>query len=242
MSFTSPNSREIDFLQSKDKSDEYMSHIRTLQLNEHVVVFDVGANIGAFSVSIAKHLHSNVQVYAFEPFQEPYEHLLKNITGLPIEAINNAVMSTEGSIVGSYLPNYTLLSGFYVDDNDKSALEAICGHDLNNEFTAIKENVTAVRLDKFMESRNINTIDILKIDVEKSELDVLYSIGDKLANINSIVAEVHENNLDNFISLLKTRFTNVIVGDKDLPKFCIETNKVPDVWPTELNTFIVFAY
>ncbi len=92
MQITSPNSKEVEFLQSKDKSDEYMSHIRSLTIRENAVVFDVGANIGAFSISIANHIGPLVRIYSFEPFQEPFEHLVRNVSGLPVETINKAVM------------------------------------------------------------------------------------------------------------------------------------------------------
>jgi hypothetical protein len=46
--FTSPNSREVEFLNSSDKKDEYMEHLMKLALPKDAVIVDVGANVGAF--------------------------------------------------------------------------------------------------------------------------------------------------------------------------------------------------
>jgi hypothetical protein len=53
---------------------------------------------------------------------------------------------------------------------------------LDHEFTVVNEEIPTVRLDSFVKERGIKVIDILKIDVEKSELAVLRSAGDALAH------------------------------------------------------------
>lgn len=238
---SAPNEKEMKFLQSKDKSDEYMQHLRLLDISDSPVVIDVGANIGMFSVSMAKHIGAHAKIYAFEPFHEPFEHLVKNVADMPVEPINKAVMAAEKTITGSYLPNYTLLSGFYVDEHDKAVLEELAHRALDKEFTVIKEEVEAIRLDTFMTSRGITRVDILKIDAEKSELDVLHSLGAMLANVQCIIAEVHELHIKDFVAILKGRYADVEVSVPDLPKFCLD-GTTPETWPTELNTYIVFAH
>lgn len=237
--FTSPNETEVAFLNSSDKKDEYMTHLRTLSFPPNATVLDVGANVGAFSKSIALHLGNEARVFAFEPFQEPFDHLSRNVSGLPVTCIRNGVGTQEGKLKGTYLPNYTLLSGFHVDGSDKAMLEQLAGKSLDTEFTGSVEEVDCTRLDSFMVANNIDRVDVLKIDVEKAELDVLLSLGDKLADVGCVVAEVHQPNLERFVEVLNGRFSTVIVGDKDLPKFCI--GHTPESWPDDLNTFIVFA-
>jgi FkbM family methyltransferase len=237
----SPNQKEIDFLQSKDKADEYMTHLQSLQFDGEVTVFDVGANVGMFSISISNHFGNDANVYAFEPFKELYDSLIKNTENLRVKHVNKAVMTKNEPIKGCYLPNYTLLSGFYVDQSDKENLELLANKSLDSEFTMIEEIVDAIRLDTFMEQNQIDKIDILKIDVEKAELNVLQSLGTRLENVKCVVAEVHEVNIEKFVEILRQQFKNVCIGEKDLPKFCLNDEQ-PSEWISELNTYIVFAY
>ena len=236
---SSPNTSEVSFLNSSDKKDEYMMHLRTLTFPTDAVVLDIGANVGAFSKSVANYLGSEARVFAFEPFQAPFEHLSKNVAGLPVECIKNGVGTQEGTLKGTYLPNYTLLSGFHVDGKDKEMLEQLAGKSLDVEFAGAEEEVECTRLDSFMAARGLDKVDILKIDVEKAELDVLLSLGDRLADVGCVVAEVHQVNLERFVEVLQSRFSTVQVGEKDLPKFCL--GHTPEAWPEELNTHIVFA-
>ena len=84
-------------------------------------------------------------------------------------------------------------------------------------------------------------MDILKIDVEKAELSVLQSLGDRLCDVKAVVAEVHNLHMDAFTALLKTRYNHIVVGAKEFPKFCMGGKPV-ETWPEDINTFIVFAY
>ncbi len=58
--------------------------------------------------------------------------------------------------------------------------------------------------------------------------------------IRCVVAEVHNENLEPFLSLLRSHFHHVEKGEKDLPKFTLK-GKAVEEWPDHLNTFIVFA-
>jgi ethanolamine ammonia-lyase small subunit len=75
----------------------------------------------------------------------------------------------------------------------------------------------------------------LNIDVEKAELDVILSLGSRLADITCIAAEVHAPNLKQFKEILEARFG----GEKDLP--CFLVGERPSEWSDSLSTYIVFA-
>ena len=134
-----------------------------------------------------------------------------------------------------------MLSGFHVG-NDKEALELLAGRKLDKEFSVINETVSCIRLDTFLQQEGItNKIDVLKIDVEKAELDVLLSLGSRLADVQCVCAEVHEPNLVRFKEILEARYGtgNVWVSDKDLPLFALDEK--PAEWDASLNTYIIFA-
>lgn len=239
------NKKEAEFLESSEKKDEYMEHIIKIGLQEKddAVVIDVGANVGAFSCAIANHLRSNSRIHAIEPFEQTHALLTSNTAfATQVKCHKLAIGTEEGDATGVFLPNYTLLSGFHVSDEDKKNLEKLAGRTLEDEFASATETVPCLRLDSFCKKNDLNgKIDVLKIDVEKAELDVLLSLGDRLKDVQCVVAEVHQPHLDQFRAILEARFGkgSVWVSEEDLPRFAL--NDDPEEWPDNLSTYIVFA-
>ena len=62
----------------KNKTESYVYKIKSKSKSQKIVVFDVGANIGIYSLGFSK--INNVTVYSFEPFVESYQFLSKNIS------------------------------------------------------------------------------------------------------------------------------------------------------------------
>lgn len=219
-----------------------MEHLVKCELPKNAVVVDVGANVGAFSCAISKHLGAEAQVYAIEPFMQTFNCLRQNTAAFAVNCKKTAIGTKEGDLMGSFLPEYTLLSGFHVGDSDKNELEKLAGRSLDKEFTVIEEKVQCLRLDNFLAQEGLaGKIDVLKIDVEKAELDVLLSLGDRLKDVGCVAAEVHEPNLAQFKEILEGRYgvDNCWISDKDLPKFALD--EVPADWKPDLNTYIIFA-
>ena len=243
----SPNPKELSFLNDSEKKNEYMSHIKSkLNFSQGSVIIDVGANVGVFSIQIAQYLSNlNPKIYSFEPFEKTFSCLESNTSSFaPIHCRQLAIGTKVGKRSGYFLPSYTLLSGFHVSEEDKLNLEKLAGGPLDEAFTLAEETVDCVRLDSFLETEGImGKIDLIKIDVEKSELDVLHSLGSRLADVKSIAAEVHEHTLKEFTEILEKRYghDNVWISPKDLPTFALNGQK-PSDWDDSLNTYIVFAH
>ena len=63
-------------------------------INEGDVIFDIGANIGCFSVPFAKKVGSNGKVYAFEPQKFIFNLLKENVECIELKNVqifNNAI-------------------------------------------------------------------------------------------------------------------------------------------------------
>lgn len=126
-------------------------------LNEASVFFDIGANVGIYSISVAKKF-SDIHIFAFEPVPETVEILKENIVrnnvASKISIFDEAVSNTDGFI------NLTLdfHSSNYVTNN-------------NSYYN--KKSVKTVTIDKFVEENKIENIDLMKIDVEGHEYNVL---------------------------------------------------------------------
>ncbi len=96
-----------------------------------------------------------------------------------------------------------LLSAFFID------------RDLDRIFQAEKVNCQLKKLSDVIRDNNINQIDLLKIDVEGSELDVLMGIeNEDWSKINQIVLEAHDigNQINNIKKLLTIQgFTKMVI-------------------------------
>ncbi|HSC87912.1 MAG TPA: FkbM family methyltransferase, partial [Polyangiaceae bacterium] len=67
-----------------DEIDEYFRH--GIQLSRGDIVFDVGANIGAFALHAAKRAGGGLRFYCFEPIPQVYEALERNFHTNPLLA------------------------------------------------------------------------------------------------------------------------------------------------------------
>jgi FkbM family methyltransferase len=128
-------------------------------LSNSATILDIGANIGLYSISIAKEL-SDCTVYAFEPVNSTYNILLKNISRNKFQERiipnKNAVGENESRII---ITN-TYDTGNYIQSLEKG--------------TSIKsELVDMITIDNYCLSRNIKNIDFIKCDVEGYEKNVL---------------------------------------------------------------------
>jgi hypothetical protein len=57
-------------------------------------------------------------------------------------------------------------------------------------------DVDVISLPEYLTGNGLRTVDILKLDVEGSELDVLEGMGERLPDVRIIVGELHETHVD----------------------------------------------
>tara|TARA_B100000989_G_scaffold90267_1_gene65288 strand:+ start:2635 stop:3477 length:843 start_codon:yes stop_codon:yes gene_type:complete len=135
-------------------------------INEGDTVFDVGANIGCFTVPMAKKAGLKGRVYSFEPQPFINKLLQENIHS---NNIDNVQIMKQG--LGFKKELYEL------EDIDYSLTGNFGGVGLttdNSSFTKIKSKrkykIKVIKLDKFLYLRKCN---FLKLDAENMDLDVL---------------------------------------------------------------------
>nr|ADU56252.1 31-O-demethyl-FK506 methyltransferase [Streptomyces kanamyceticus] len=194
------------------------------------MVFDIGANIGMFT--LFAHLERpGVTVHAFEPAPVPFAALRANAAqyGISGRVDQCAVSDETGVRKMTFYPDATLMSGFHPDAAARKELLRTLG--LNGGYTAEdvdgmlaqlpdsgEEIETAVvRLSDVIAERRIATIGLLKVDVERSERQVLAGVDEAdWPRIRQVVAEVHdvEGALDEVVALLRGHgFT--VVAEQD---------------------------
>lgn len=122
------------------------------------MIYDVGANIGEWS-RMARRFNPNAHIHMFEIVPQTYRQLLSNI---PIDEKmypNGFGLSNEyGKVLMKYCPHYPAISSSIMDLR------------LDNSF--LQYGLTMIG-DDYAESRMLDCIDYLKIDVEGAEEKVI---------------------------------------------------------------------
>ncbi|WP_166212893.1 type I polyketide synthase [Cognatiluteimonas telluris] len=205
-----------------------------VKIPEQAVIFDVGANIGLFSL-FAHARAPGAQIYAFEPAPPVFDALRRNTerAGVNVRLFNAGLTDRPGRQALTFYPNSTGMSSFHADKGEeKAALRAIIENQL--EPTSDGAGELLDQMDDILEYRfreqvvecemrtmsdvirecGVTHVDLLKIDVQKCEHEVIRGIDDEhWPHIRQIVIEVHD--LDGRVaevsSLLESRGFRVAV-------------------------------
>tara|TARA_R110002124_G_scaffold81978_1_gene215508 strand:- start:140 stop:2812 length:2673 start_codon:yes stop_codon:yes gene_type:complete len=177
-----------------------------ITINDNDVIFDVGANIGMFSI-FASNVAKNLNIYAFEPAQNVYDILKLNLQYYNKNALifSYGISNKIGISKFTYLPEVSVMSSIYSSKEESRSLikntlskkfKAINSDEIEqyveSKLNEIKTTISLTTISNIIEEYNITTINLLKVDVEKSELDVINGIKSKhWAIINQVVLEVH---------------------------------------------------
>jgi FkbM family methyltransferase len=182
-----------------------------LSIPPGAVVVDAGANIGMFTL-FAHAEAPDATVLAFEPLLPLAEKLRQNVAefGVSAEVFSCGLSDVERDVSFTYYPGYTTMSTLsaYADpEGDKEAVRrqvrSAPGTDpdmvahlyeiLAFRLRPVTEPGRLRRLSSVIDERGIDRVDLLKIDVQRAELDVLRGIDDRHWGLVSQVAmEVHD--------------------------------------------------
>ncbi|MGH3752758.1 MAG: FkbM family methyltransferase [Pseudonocardiaceae bacterium] len=181
----------------------YESAISVLQPGD--LVLDVGAHTGLAALYFAES-QPDVTVHAFEPAPVLYECLKFNLGMHAPRAHAHPVAIAESARRSSftYYPNAPSNSGLYADsaaDNatsvrylvnlgmEREDAEVSCAglHDASGEVVEVQP------LSNMIATLEVSSVALLKIDVERAELDVLRGIDSHdWPRIKAVIMEVHD--------------------------------------------------
>jgi phthiocerol/phenolphthiocerol synthesis type-I polyketide synthase E len=215
----------------------YLRH--GVELREGACVFDVGANIGTFLL-FAHQASSGAQIHSFEPAPPLFAKLRRNaeLNGVAARLFNLGISDHEGTARFTFYPRSSGMSSFHADkEQEKDILrrmmetEREAGVEGVGELMGFAEDLLEGRFrseafecrlrplsDVIAECR-VEWIDLLKIDVQKAELEVLRGIREEhWPRIGQIVMEVHDldGRLERIVRMLEERGFRVTVEQDEL--------------------------
>ena len=232
------NKNETDYLYHEIfVLQAYLRHGITIRDGDCIV--DAGANIGLFTVFVSR-LTQDLRVIAFEPNPAAFECLKANADawGARVTCLPFGLSCADGLAELTFFQGLSLLSGFYADaaterdvvrhyvfnqqadlrDDDQSAADI--GALIDDRLRATTVSAQLRTLSGVIAEEGIERIDLLKINVEKSELDVLLGLdADDWRKIRQLVIEVdQQQNLEPITRLLKRQGYDVLVEQDPLLK------------------------
>ncbi|MFI5179498.1 MAG: amino acid adenylation domain-containing protein, partial [Vicinamibacterales bacterium] len=225
------NKNETDFLYREIFGDvSYLRH--GIVLPPRACVFDVGANTGLFTVFV-RSTCPDASVFAFEPIPSVCDVLKLNarIHGDARVQVFDCGLSDRADVAEfTYYPHLSIMSGRFADAaSERDVIKAFLGTQPTSDEGPLADTVDAMLLDRLTPERvtcrlrtvsdiireqAVERIDLLKVDVEKSELEVLLGVADEdWPKIGQVVVEVHDadGRLARVEQLLRARGFSVAV-------------------------------
>ena len=167
------------------KEPETLDWIDT-ELADNEILFDIGANIGLYSMYAAK-AHPGLKVYAFEPESLNFSRLLRNLF---INGLTEAVTPLNVAIAGKTELGFLLLSQL-------QAGAALHGIGKKTE-TSIREGVFCSTLDDLCSKFGLPQPHHIKIDVDGLEDRIILGGASKTLNspqLKTLLLEVSETDV-----------------------------------------------
>jgi FkbM family methyltransferase len=146
--------------------------------------WDVGANVGYFTLVAATALANRGQIVAFEPGENAFARLVENISLNAYDNIKTfqlAVSDREGEAVLHVLGDIADSSASLYPAGPAQGIEEVC---------------RTVSLDHFRREEDLSPPDLIKLDVEGAELAVLQGARELMAATPPLLlVEMEEKNL-----------------------------------------------
>jgi amino acid adenylation domain-containing protein/FkbM family methyltransferase len=206
------NKNETEFLYREIfERQAYFRHGISIRPGD--VVFDVGANIGLFT--LRAHLAAaDVRIYAFEPNPAAFRALRDNVMlyGVNADIFALALSDRAGQAELGVYPAFSILSGFDADPTEEkktvlahlrneSKAGVVSGAGQDRSFDELLDTklqrtwvpASTQTLSAVADERGVDRIDLLKINVEKGEERLFEGITEETwRKIQNVAMEVHD--------------------------------------------------
>lgn len=177
---------------------------------------DIGAGIGLYTLFAHEH-NKNIQTLSVEPNPKVFNTLNKNLNNISPtrkspETLNKVVSTKRGSIE------------FFIPTGDDFSYAT------SKKSLLIEKNISHKSM--FVETTNLssyenNNFEIIKIDVEGTEVDVLKAISFHLENCSFLFIEIlYKNRIEIFELLKKYNLQPIVESDDDVGNFVFKKQHI----------------
>lgn len=139
-------------------------------LQPGMVFYDIGANIGFFSVIAAEKVTPQGHVYSFEPVSGTHDRLVENIQLNKIDKHVTTFLAAASDHVGE--------AQIYIPDKGMDAWNSLAVKPEAGNYRL--DTIKTIVLDELVANQTLRSPDIIKIDVEGWELHVLKGLQQTL--------------------------------------------------------------
>ena len=180
-------------IQKKNFSNNFEILAKLINKTENINIFDVGANEGRW-IDSANEFFKKPNIHAFEPSEKEFQILKEKYSEERNIVLNNFALGEmedeqyfninyKGGLNSFYDVNQNT-NWFRRQQNNKKVF--------NENFTLKKQKVSINTIDNYLISKNIEFIDIVKIDTQGYEPKVLEGALNALKSkkIQTILAEI----------------------------------------------------
>jgi FkbM family methyltransferase len=167
------NTSDLDVAISSLCKKEY-DHIRSINPK---IIIDAGANIGTSAIFFAKK-YPNARIIAVEPEESNFDLLLKN--------------------TGSFKNIVALKAAIWGVADKRTIHNRFTGHwgytvaDTHNKKESTGQEINCITIKSLMEEYSIDTIDLLKMDIQGGEKNVLENSSEWINSVEIMTVELHD--------------------------------------------------
>jgi FkbM family methyltransferase len=165
----------------------FLKHV----LKPGIVFFDIGANMGFYSLIASKRVGANGQVHSFEPNPRMFKELKYNVN---LNGLNNVKLNR---LALSDKPGIAQLSRY---ERGKEVYGSLSQNIYPGAKVIGYDDVAVDTIDKYNKKEEINRVDVIKVDVEGAEFLVFKGAKALLSSSNGpvILFEMSQSFLDGF--------------------------------------------
>lgn len=178
------------------------------------LIVDIGANEGLYALRVAN-TSPSARILCIEPNPLAFEILVQNIENNRLKnvtPVNRAISSDGRPVDMEFIPQIHSIGGAKLRDVDRPWLK---------DDVIYKQTVQSVTIEQIFAQYSLETVDILKIDVEGMEDEIVGSLVPVAAKIRRIVIERHSKDLRNIVTdgLLRLGFELVYEEDPSFEQY-----------------------
>jgi FkbM family methyltransferase len=173
----------------KEKEPDTIAWIEKY-IKEGDVFYDIGANVGTFSLYAAKNI-KNIDIYAFEPESSNYYFLNKNIY---LNQFDSKISALNLALNDEMISSKLNLKEFVAGSSANNFHENL---DQNHEVFSpcFRQGVLGMSLDDLIKNFNVPVPNHLKIDVDGNEYKIIRGMEELLTReeLKSIAIELNDS-------------------------------------------------